>query len=234
MKNKTKDKMELILERRKNLKTRSKSPIDSFITKWDNVSTLLKQIHKKISNKNLIQEARGQFIVSIVTALEVFLRDSLISLINKNQLDYTKLAEKKSDNYDLETVEFIIKNKITIAELIADNCSFQNLKRIDECFSLLFGFNLFKEFKDYKWVYDKEDSKGYIQMTDFYPKIDKLLKLRHDITHDLNFKRTINKRDLDEMEEELVNFTNILAFFFDDLMNKKLKISERLKFKKKK
>lgn len=221
----------LILERRDNQKTRSKFPIDNFMDKWADVSNLLDKIHQKIYNKNLIQEARGQFIVSIVTALEVFLRDSLILLISEYKLDYTKLAKKKADTYNLEKIEFIIKNNITIAELIVDYCNFQNLKGINECFSLLLGFDLFKEFKDYKWIYDKKDPKGYVQMTNFYPKIDRLLRLRHSITHDLNFNRKINKRDLDDMEIELVNFANILTFFLDDLVNKKLKISKNLRVK---
>ena len=221
-----------ILERRYSKKTRSKFPIEDFIDKWTNASGLLEKVHKKIHTKNLIQEARGQFIVSMVTALEVFLRDSLISLIDKYKLDYTKLAKKKAESCDLEKIEFIIKNNITIGELIVEYCKFQNLKEIEECFSLLFGFSLFKELKEYKWVYDKKNPKGFIQISsDFYPKLDNLLKLRHSITHDLNFKRIINKRNLDEMEDELVTFVNLLCFLFDDLVNKKLKISKSLKFK---
>jgi len=223
--------LDILLERRKNRKTRSKFPIESFIDKWSNSSNLSEKIHKKIHDRNLIQEARNQFIMSIITALEVFLRDSLLFLIDEYKLDYTKLAKKKADTYSLEKIEFITKNKITIGELIVDYCNFQNLGGINECFSLLFGFNLFEEVKQYKWVYDEKDPQGFMQVSNFY-LIDRLLKLRHNITHDLDFKRKINKRDLDEMENELVTFANILSFFFEDLIEKKLKISKLLKFKR--
>jgi len=220
------DILKTIIERRRNLRTRSKIPFNNFIDKWFNIHDLLEAINKKIYSKNLKQESRGQFIVSTVTTLEVFLKDIVIKLINKYGFDYRPLAKKKGKNFDLMEIEYIIKKNITIGEVIAESCNFQNLDKIQETFSLLFGFNFFEELKKYKWWFDKKNKKeGFFQVDpEFYANWNKLIIMRHNLVHDINFKKNLHMREINNLAWGVVGDVHVIASFIDDILNKKIKI----------
>ena len=115
--------LQIILKARKNIRKRSSVPISFFLDKYFDSCNLLEKINKKIKMKHLNQEARKQHIISLVTALEVYLKETFVSIINKKKIDCLELITKdwKFDFYD---IQFILKHKITINELIASCYNF--------------------------------------------------------------------------------------------------------------
>lgn len=219
------NKLEIILEKRRNRRKRSRVPINNFITKWLNASDLLEKIHKKIRARELIQEARRQYIISLVTGLEVFLKDAFVQLIDKYNFDYEPLVKKKSYPISLIDMQYIIKHKVTMGEMIAEQFNFQNLDSIQDAFSSLLGFDFFSALKKYKWIFDDKKPDGYLQLAiDFYIKIDRLIKLRHSFAHDVNFKKKLTMNEITKLDIELLTFANLLDFFIEDLIDGKINL----------
>jgi len=126
--------IEIILENIKARKTRSRVPLFFFIEKIEIADKLLEKIHKKISSKRLLQEARKQYIISIVTASEVYFKDKLVWLIDKKKIDCSKFFDKEK-LYTHSDIKTIIDKKITIGDLIASTFNFQNINGIEKAFS---------------------------------------------------------------------------------------------------
>ena len=216
--------LKLVLEKRKSRKGRSKLPIDTFVDKWGNAKDLLEEINKKIHSKELLQEARSQYVISLVTGLEVFLKDTFIDLIDQYDFGLTELAKKKHINFDFIEIDYILKNKISMGELIVEYYNFQNLHGIQAAFSSLFEFDFFTELKRYKWYFDRKDPQGFVQVSkNFYPKINRLIKLRHNFVHDINPEINLKTHEIEDMHTELIVFASMIAFFIEELLANKLK-----------
>jgi len=49
-----------------------------------------------------------------------------------------------------------------------------------------------------------------------YEIIENLLEMRHDIVHDIDFKKTITKREIEYLSEIVMTFTNVVEFFLEE------------------
>lgn len=213
--------LELILDRRKNIIGKSKDPMDIFLEKWGNALELIDAINKNIKSNKLIQEARRNYVINIVTGFEVFLKDTFVETINNHpELDTKQLVKKKVKKFSLDEVELIIKKNISKGEIIAEYINFQNLSDIETSYSLLFNFNFFEEFKKYKWYYDEEDPNGFMQINDdFYPNIKEIIQLRHNFVHDINFKKKLSMGEINEFHNEIIFFISLFGFFIEDFFS---------------
>lgn len=213
--------LKLILESRRNRRKRSSVPLFFFLDKYRDADDLLIQIHKNIKNRRLLQEARKQHVISLVTALETYFRDTIIWLINKKKVNISNLVSKVDKKFNIAEIDIIHKERISSGELIATQFNFQNLKIIDELFSLVFQVNFFRMVKQYKFYYaDKKTD--FIQLDDdFYSDLENLLKLRHNFTHDINFKDRLNLNTVRNLSNNLIMFINFVDFLITNLLSEK-------------
>ncbi len=208
--------LSIILRERKNRKKRSSIPFNFFFDKYWDADSLLERINKKIKNKRLNQEARKQYIISLVTALEVYLKETFIRLINKKNLDVSKLSENIDRKFKFNEILFINKKNISVGELAASQFNFQNLNEIDKAFSNLWGIKFFIKLKNYKWYYGKHE-KDFMQLTgEDYQYIKELLELRHNFTHDINFKDFIDIHKIKYLTNNLIVFIHMFESFNDE------------------
>ena len=199
-----------ILKTKINRKNRSKDPLDNAIAKLFDASDLLEEIHKKIKDRRMIQEARKQFIITSVTSIEVLLREYFIQLLDL-EIVINKFSEQlNKKDFSIEEMEFINENHISKSELIADSYNFQNLSEINKIFSDALSTNFFKDLKDYEFWFDKKNKKkGFFKLGDFYEDLDWLINSRHDFVHDINYKVKLPKKEVDDINLFCVKFALI-------------------------
>lgn len=194
---------------------RGKNPSEAVIEKLFDSSDLIEAIHKKIKGRKLLQEARKQFVINSITSMEVLLKDCFIDL-----LEFDKLADKFPEycdkNFSLEDFDYFEDKDILNSEVISSYYNFQNLYEINKAFSKALDVNFFDELKDHKFWYDKKIKKGFLKLGDFYTKLDKLINLRHDFVHDINFDFKIYKREIDQISHFCMTFMLILEDYISD------------------
>lgn len=215
---------ETILKRKKNRRKFTKGAyyLDS-LDKYNLANNLLKNINKKINSRNLIQESRKQFIISLVTFFEFYFRELLITLIDSEKVDVTRLSNLVDEKFKFEEILFMNQKKITYGELVASQFSFQSINVIDKIFSNVLNLKFIEELKEYKWVFGK-GKEDYIDLSkDSLKNLDKLLNLRHDFTHDINFDYFIHLRDLDDLSVDFLIFLTLVDSFIEERLPKKRK-----------
>lgn len=209
------EKLKIIYERRKNRIGKSEIPIENFLTKWNYASRLLEEIDKKIKDEKLCQEARRQHIISMITALEGYLRDRFIDLIDTYKLDYENVG-KETKKFTLSQIEYIMKKNLSMGEIIAEYFNFQNLDSINKAYSSLLKINFFKELKKYQWVYEdkRKNFLGFIQLDNgFYTRFKKWIDLRHNFVHDINFNINLTSDKIREFDDDIVPFAHLIDYF---------------------
>lgn len=213
--------LQIIIKQRKNRRKRSRVPLTLFLEKYEDSEKLLDKIYQKISSRGLNQEARKQHIISLVTAFEVYIKETFVRLIDKEKLEHSNLI-KKEWKFNFEEVQFIVEKRISPGELIASHYNFQKLENIEEAFSNLLNLKFLSELKKYTFYLDDE-KKDFIKLDEnYYVKLQKLLDLRHDFTHDINFKDFIRLNDIRDLSSNLLTFVILTALFIEDYLDKKL------------
>ncbi len=214
------DKLEKIVQRRKNKIGKSDRPFSNFITKWQISVDLLWKTNELIDDKKLIQESRRQYLVSMITAMEVYFKDTFILLIEKYKLDFRNVA-KQTKNFTLEEIEYIINNKCSMGEIIAEYFNFQNLDNINKAFSELLSINFFNKIKHYKKYYTNGD---FIQVyPNFYPLLKEWIELRHNFIHDINFNSKLTEDDMHKLDSHIIVFIDVIESYLDDIIYKRKK-----------
>lgn len=205
--------LEIILKEKKHRKSRSSEPLRLFSYKFGNSKLLFDRVIENVDENRLIQEAKGQYIISLVTASEVYLRETFITLIDKYNFEISEIKNEFNRKFDIDDFLFISKKKISIGELIASQFNFQELNNINKAYSKLLTINFFNKIKIYKWEYG-EGENDYLQLEeDFYPKLEKLLNLRHNFTHDIFFDTIIELDEIEDLSTHLHNFIYIIEMF---------------------
>ena len=186
--------IDLILKGRKNRKFRSSWPFDAHYIKITRADNLLEKIEKQIKSRNCIQEARKQFVTSYITALEVYFKDMLLRLLRI--FGSTRLIEQVRLKFDIFELEKIIKEEISIEEVITSYFNFQDLDQINKVFSLIFNVSFFEELKNQEFKMTNSRLEPFEIHKDFYKEIKSFIDLRHDFVHEINFKHNITKAHL--------------------------------------
>ena len=216
------DKLKAILERRKNKLGRSDKPIENFLTKWKIAQDLLIQIErldKDTIPEKLKEEGRRQYIISMITALEVFLKDRFIELINIRKLSYENVA-KETKKFTMMEVSYILEQKLSVGEIIAEYFNFQNLDSINRAFGQILNLNFFEELKRFEW---KSKDEGTLKINeDFYKVLYKWINLRHNLVHDINFDEYISIDSISDFDTYIVDFAHFVDLFIEDLLSKQI------------
>jgi len=189
---------------------RSSVPWNFYHKKIYYISDIIEETDKRIKNERTLEAIREQQVVSLVTALEVYLREMFIYVIDEKNIKSDRLLD--SINKNLSLLEVITLHKKMVikkwkqAELLANEFNFQDLNKVKEAYGKLLHLDLFSQLKKYKKT--TKDGKPHQLDKDFEKKIEKILRLRHDIIHDINFRSKVSYN-------ELIDMYNCLHFFVD-------------------
>ena len=202
---------ETLLEKRKLRSSRDEFPLISFYEKIKRTRLLsdFAETKRGTGALKLKSEARRQFIISLVTALEVYLGDLTIELIDKAQIKYGKrIIESASKKYDIIEIREILRNKITMGELICDQINFQNLEKIFGFLKNLFGTDMSKLLEKNKFIYTNQRGNPFtiFLRRGFNKNLQRVIKMRHTFTHDIRFSDTPSLVDLKKCEVLIKRF----------------------------
>src|SRR3989344_3690567 len=143
-------------------------------------------------------------IVFYVSALEAFLRDFFVNIVNHNEKKKQSILTKLSKKIKLSILDDYKKEKITLGDIVAKDYNFQNLNSIQEAY-LLLDIDMFK-FMNKNIVHGSS-------LINRIELIKHMLEKRHKIVHDsYNF----NELTLEEMNSY---FSVLLGIGFEMTFN---------------
>ncbi len=182
-------------------------PVDVFWEKTRRAFLLLDLVENSKTHKDLKLEARKNFIINCVTALEVFLKDMLVGLLEN--VDLPKLNELLNEKITLwEAYKLFYRNKVSAGELIAIKYSLQNLEQINLIFSKLIE----KKFLTEIGSFDVKDERGRTKFVldkkypDWKERLAELFELRHRFVHQISFNDKLGLERLRKLWECLTHF----------------------------
>lgn len=164
---------------------------------------------RKVNSKNLkkinIRKIHyNNSLVSYVTALEVFLRDLFVILINENKkIKHRFLSGTRKIN--LQMLEDYKKGSITLGEIIAREYNFQNLDSIQSAYKEL-GLDFYKLLMKHGKVKFRTKRGNRVEL------LKGLLEIRHKIIHDGKFYENIIYEDIEDL------FAIFYSFCFDVIL----------------
>lgn len=174
--------------------TRSQSPVENFLKQQELIEDLYFEIEKNIDSEELVQQARRQVVISLVSALEVYFKDTLKQSYDSGVFKNSFLLKKIRKRFYFNDIENIIDNKVSLGELLASVFTFQSLSSVNKVFSQLIGRNMFNQINTFEFELQVEETDGHShpgQKTTIlnedrkvYRRIDELYSLRPFLTHD--------------------------------------------------
>jgi hypothetical protein len=186
-------------------------PIDVFYEKIRRALLLLGTIENSDVSNELKLEARKNFVINCVTALEVFLKDMLVVLLYDNEqlCERVKKIEKirRMKLNPLDAYKVFSKHRISLGELIAITFSFQNIADIEEVFSALTEKKFLDEVGKIK--VENEEGKSFVlneKYPDWRKKLEEFLNLRHKFVHQVSFKDRLGLKRLGDLFDCLIGF----------------------------
>ncbi|KYK35109.1 MAG: hypothetical protein AYK18_13520 [Theionarchaea archaeon DG-70] len=205
-----------IVEKREIIKKREVYPYDTFLQKTYQAILLLDVVESSKTNIKIKIEARKNFIVNCVTALEVFLRDMIEGLIDMNVIDQKRINEFLNDKITLkEAWEIFSERNITLGEIISATCSFQNLHQINSIFSKLFDQDFLEEIN--RFEVEREDGNSKFTLREDYPewqkRIAEMFELRHKFVHQISLKDRLGINRLGELWENFSAFADAIESY---------------------
>lgn len=166
-----------------------------------------------------------QFLVYLVTLVEVFLKDLYILAVDIFNFKFeinNNLIEKK---FKITDLQYIIQKDLTLGEIIAEFTNFQNLNNIKKVYSNLFGLDIFEELKKIElpeWVTELEIP------SKFYFNLENMINLRHKIIHEKSADIKLSSEDLNSHVLHLTIFgLSISGLVYETFLTKIVKSKEK-------
>lgn len=215
--------IEKVLLQRALRETRSSNAFENFMSQLELIEELYVDIEQTISSPRLVQQARKQAIISLVSALEVFFKDTLKNTYDSGAFENSQLLRSIPKHFFLNDIENIINHKISIGELLASIFTFHSLNSINKVFSGLIGENFFTQINQFTFEVEFEKEKSHddvkkttIRHEDYkiYQKIEELYSLRPFITHDQPEKSIISEFQV----QNYLSAANLFAFVIDNYL----------------
>jgi len=182
-------------------------PIDAFWEKTRRSLLLLDLVESSKSPKELKIEARKNFIINCVTALENFLKDTIFGLTEIGNLSAREiLKEEKISLYD--AYKLFVDKKVSLGELIVVRFSLNNLEQIDYLMSKLIG----RKFLDEVGKFEVKDEDNNLKFTlnnrfpEWRNRLSELFRLRHLYVHQVSFKDRLGLERIQKILETLSVF----------------------------
>lgn len=224
--------VEKVLLQRALRKTRGGSAFENFMSQLELIEELYVDNEQHISSPRLVQQARKQAIISLVSALEVFFKDTLKNTYDSGAFGNSQLLRSIPKHFFLNDIENIINHAISVGELLASIFTFHSLSSINKVFSGLIGTNFFTQINQFTFEveFEKEESHDDVKKTTIrnedykiYQKIEELYSLRPFITHDQPEKSIISEFQVQNYLSAANLFTFVVDNYLKELIQRNLK-----------
>lgn len=182
----------LLLRKSKHL--RSKEPLLAWERRLRRPGEILRLVEKHAPDEGLKLEARRQYIVSIMTAFEIYWREFLRKTIDRNNLTAKQLKRVRGIKLSIAELDRIIGREITIGELLVSAYSFQGRSGVERLVGDLMDIDLYGELRraQLTMVLADNGKAGKSEATmniDMFlkntiPVIDKCQEIRNHTVHD--------------------------------------------------
>lgn len=216
--------VEKVLLQRALRKTRSNNAFENFLSQLELIEELYVDIEQNISSSKLVQQARKQAIISLVSALEVFFKDTLKNTYDSGAFENSELLHNIPKHFYLNDIENILKHKVSVGELLASIFTFHSLRSINKVFSGLIGKSFFKQINNFEFEIefgDNEKNHDDIKRTTIlhedykvYQRMEELYSLRPFITHDQPEKSMISEFQV----QNFISTANLFVFVTDNYL----------------
>lgn len=216
------DRLKRIERYRRKFGEHKDSPVNYFFYAIRKADTLVEAIKEHIKDKKILEIAVSQSIVSLVTGLEVYCKDTLADLVDKGRVDDSKLVGSHRPKYTLDEIKYISEHNISLGDLISSSYNFQNLHEIQKSFSLAMGSDFFHEIKHHKLYidYDEGGSVETVMLPDnIYDTLQKVIECRHKVVHEVDYGFTIPTDDFDELSMTLLDFVLVMDDMISEAFN---------------
>jgi hypothetical protein len=184
------------------------------LDKIDLADKLLEIINKRTRDPRLLREARGQFVASATTALEVYFREMLRKAIDEGQVDIGKIPELEKERISVADLEWMKTKRVSVGELAYSAYNFQSLENINKVFTGVMGRDFMTAVRE--CVYDCALHGEERIRKDFYERVKELVEVRHTFIHEINFKANYPRRQLEDRLAALFEFVS----FADTVLEK--------------
>ena len=138
------DKLRKIV-RLRNVKNKSK-PLEIFEERMKDSMALEGAILSNKLGEKIIDEAKNQMIIVMVSCYEAYLRDIFSFIIDEELVPLDRLLrikQLKNLSFNIKEIEFIRRENIKLSEIICNYINFQNFDNMKQAFSII---NLDKNF----------------------------------------------------------------------------------------
>lgn len=205
-----------ITEKREVIKKKELYPYDTFLQKMYRAVKLLTVVEDSKTDNKIKIEARKNFIINCVTALEVFLKDMIEGLIEMNAIDQKRMEKFLNDKITVkEAWEIFSEKVITLGEIIAATRSFQNLRQINSTLSSLFDQDFLEEINSFQ--VERENGNTKFTLKENYPnwqeRITEMFELRHKFVHQVSLKDRLGIGRLGELWENFSAFADAVESY---------------------
>lgn len=115
-------------------------PLDVFENRMKDAMALEGAILTKKLSEKLINEAKNQMIIVMVSCYEAYVRDVFQIIVDEELVPLDrlfKIKQLRNLKFSLKEVEFIRKKGIKISEIICDYINFQNFSQMKQAYSII-------------------------------------------------------------------------------------------------
>lgn len=234
---KNSDLLAALTEKRK-IKNRRGEPLSNF---WEKIyrGVLLVDFCEKSKSRRIKSESRRQFIITLVSAFEVYMCDVIIILIDNKKIEVEKLNSLPRREFSIQEVVNLLKNKISPSEIICSLINFQNLEFLmgkeKHFLTEIFKIDFVNYLKTHRFYYLNENKKRieFSFENDFEIKLKKVFQDRHKFVHDFSFQDTPTYKYLDASRKLIINFAFCIEIIASEKFrhNRTCGILEKLEFR---
>jgi len=194
------------------------TPMDLFLEKFKGAEALLDFVEEQASDEELKQQARWNFVIMCVSAMEIFFKRMAEIFIQGGWVHgsfFKSLRKDERLSVDLLKKD---KEKYTDGEIISISNSFQNLDSINHFFTRMIGKNFLKEISEFKAPIGQNK---YIILKDDHPEfrkeISELIHYRKLVIHQDTVGRKLSKKYLYKMTGSLMDFIYASELYLADI-----------------
>lgn len=207
----------ILLKKRELKRGRGNDPLSNF---WEKIyrGVLLVDFAERSKSRRIKSESRRQFIITLVTAFEVYISDLTTELIDKKKIEIERLNSLPKHDFSLKEVVYLIKNNAAASEVVCSAANFQNPDFLNKFLTDVFKVDFINYLKTHRFAYSNKNGERVVINfeKDFDLKLKTIFEDRHNFVHDISFKNTPTYRYLNSSRMLMIDF----SFCIEILANK--------------
>lgn len=225
-------------ERRKRIAELNKSRIkpskyhENFFKSFFRATSLMHTCLRLMNgDSNLIEEAKRNYVVSLVSILETYYRDLLIHVLDKDKSNLESVISNIKEKKTLLDISKMLQEEIAFHEYVASHFKFQSIEEVEEVFSPLFppqGY--LKTIEDHVhdcYILGKSPDCVKLAVPEGWRKnFAFLFRLRHRLVHDANSPCDVPPSKMAELETLTLMVCQFTTFLIDTRYGKTMALEK--------